>query len=117
MTDYITPNFKRSEFACQCNCGFDDIDKRVPYILQQVRDHFGVPIRITSGCRCEKHNAAIGGSPRSQHMLGKAADFVVRGVDPGEVARYIDEQWPNTLGLGRYGTFTHVDVRRGKARW
>ena len=30
----------------------------------------------TSGWRSEEHNAAVGGSPRSKHMIGMAADFV-----------------------------------------
>lgn len=115
--DWLTKNFRRSEFACRCGCGFDEVDKRLPRILQQIRDHFRVPVRVTSACRCEKHNAAVGGSPRSQHLLGEAADIVVSGVPPSQVADYIDEQWLHTLGLGRYATFTHIDVRRGRARW
>lgn len=116
--EWLTKNFTRSEFACRCGCGFDGVDLRVPRILQQIRDHYGAAVIVTSGCRCDRHNrSSVGGSPRSQHLLGKAADIVVSGVPPSEVADYIDEHWPHTLGLGRYDTFTHLDVRRLRARW
>ena len=44
-------------------------------IFQPIRDHFGVPVGISSGFRCKKLNAAIGGSKTSQHMSGSALDI------------------------------------------
>ncbi len=44
-------------------------------IFQPIRDHFGVPIFISSGYRSETLNEAIGGSKTSQHSLGKAFDI------------------------------------------
>jgi zinc D-Ala-D-Ala carboxypeptidase len=44
-------------------------------IFQPIRDHFGVPIGLSSGFRCKKLNAAIGGSKTSQHMSGSALDI------------------------------------------
>jgi zinc D-Ala-D-Ala carboxypeptidase len=43
-------------------------------ILQPARDALG-PIKVTSGFRNAKVNAAIGGSRSSQHMKGEAADL------------------------------------------
>jgi len=43
-------------------------------ILQPARDALG-PIRVTSGFRNAKVNAAISGSRSSQHMKGEAADL------------------------------------------
>ena len=43
-------------------------------ILQPARDALG-PIRVTSGFRNTKVNAAISGSRSSQHMKGEAADL------------------------------------------
>ena len=43
-------------------------------ILQPARDALG-PIRVTSGFRNAKVNAAVGGSRSSQHMKGEAADL------------------------------------------
>ncbi|MBL4751990.1 MAG: peptidase M15 [Flavobacteriales bacterium] len=58
-------------------------------ILQPVREHYGVPITPSSGFRCEALNSAIGGSPKSQHMLGQAVDFTVPGIDIVNLARWI----------------------------
>lgn len=46
------------------------------HVLEPLRMRFGV-IRITSGYRCKALNKAVGGSMRSQHMLGEAADLHV----------------------------------------
>ena len=46
--------------------------------LEPMRRRFGV-IRITSGFRCKKLNALVGGSPTSQHVLGEAADIHTGG--------------------------------------
>lgn len=44
-------------------------------VLQPLRDELGWPIRISSGYRCPELNELIGGSPKSQHVLGEAADI------------------------------------------
>ena len=53
-------------------------------VLEPLRQHYGKPIRITSGFRCEALNMAVGGVGNSQHMLGEAADL---SVPSEEVAR------------------------------
>ena len=53
-------------------------------VLEPLRQHYGKPIRITSGFRCEALNRAVGGVGNSQHMLGEAADL---SVPSEEVAR------------------------------
>lgn len=45
-------------------------------VLEPTRHHFGVPLRVTSGYRCEAVNRMVGGVPNSQHRQGEAADFV-----------------------------------------
>ena len=41
------------------------------------RQHFGLPIQITSGYRCPKLNGAVKGASNSQHMEGEAADITI----------------------------------------
>ena len=116
----LTKNLSRSEFACKgktCGCSQDTIDYKLVEIIQDVRDHFGKSVTITSGNRCPIHNAEIGGAKSSQHLLGRAGDVQVSGVDAGDVYEYVDGKYPTSLGLGKYKTFTHIDTRNLMARW
>ena len=91
--------------------------------LQILRDYTGRAITVNSGYRSPKHNAKIGGSLSSQHLLGKAADITIEGLKPAEVYRLIDELIDMGLmlqgGLGLYEKkgFVHYDIRKTKARW
>tara|TARA_B110000503_G_C7109440_1_gene397443 strand:- start:960 stop:1418 length:459 start_codon:yes stop_codon:yes gene_type:complete len=58
-------------------------------VLQPIRDHFGKPVRISSGLRVLELNTAIGSSPTSDHVKGKAADIEVPGVDNLDLAKWI----------------------------
>ncbi len=113
----LTVNFSRKEFACKCGCGFDGISLELVAVLQELREHFDLPIVINSACRCEKHNERVGGAKGSKHKEGIAADVVVRGKSPKEVYAYLVNKYEDKYGIGRYNTFTHVDVRVGMARW
>lgn len=116
-SDKLSENFFRYEFRCKCGCGGDTVDVQLVQVLQDLREFFNASVEVTSGFRCPKYNTQIGGASNSQHKKGKAADIVVEGHTPDEVADVIDMRYPNCLGLGRYDTFTHVDVRMGFARW
>ncbi|SFU01434.1 D-Ala-D-Ala carboxypeptidase family metallohydrolase [Halomonas saccharevitans] len=114
----ISPHFQRAEFACSCGCGFDTIDTESLAVLEDVREHFGAPVIVTSGCRCPAYNTRIGGAEHSQHILGRAADIQVKGIAPARVQDYLTARYPGRYGIGRYATFTHVDTRTdGPARW
>jgi uncharacterized protein YcbK (DUF882 family) len=109
--------FNRSEFACKCGCGFDTVDIELAGDLDVLRHLRKVPIHINDACRCIVHNAKVGGAPTSQHLIGKAADISSAGMTPDEIADYFEALFPNSHGIGRYDTFTHIDVRSAKARW
>lgn len=113
----LSQHFKRSEFACKCGCGRDDINPKLIDVLEDVRIHFNTPVYINSGCRCPQHNQSVGGTRHSQHVLGNAADISVQRVNPKSVADYLETKYPDKFGIGRYKTFTHIDVRSVKARW
>ena len=93
--------------------------------LQQIRDHFGKPVLISSAYRTPAYNISIGGSSRSQHCLGTAADIHINGVDPIRIALYVASlpYFQKHGGIGYYsraqvtGGFVHVDVRETHSRW
>ena len=44
-------------------------------VLDPIREHWGLPIRVTSGYRCPELNEEVGGVEDSYHMDGCAADI------------------------------------------
>jgi uncharacterized protein YcbK (DUF882 family) len=123
----LSTHFSSSEFACKCGlrglkpadgyCGGKSwVSAELVQKLEELRAAIGNrPILITSGCRCQLYNRYVGGASASQHLMGTAADVTVKGMAPSEVAKAADKL--DFGGVGRYKTFTHVDVRPGKARW
>ena len=115
-------NFRINEFVCRCGCEMpaearQNIEALVANVLDPVRDEYGKPIYVNSGYRCEKHNAAVGGVPRSQHMVGEAADISVKS-EKLKVKSELDELARIIVSQGRfdqlilYPTFLHVSYKR-----
>ena len=118
----LSENFNSSEFDCHGSgcCSETIINPKLVEYVQKIRDHFGKSITVTSGYRCPTHNKRIGGATGSRHSKGDAADIVVSGVAPREVAKYAESI--GIKGIGLYetnadGHFTHVDTRDVKSFW
>ena len=121
----LTNNFSKSEFDSKdgaemphkvlCNI------QKLANQLQVLRDEIGKPIRINSGYRSPIHNKSIRGVKNSQHLLGKAADIVVEGIETNDLALIIEVLINDGEmlqgGLGIYNTFVHYDIRKTRARW
>jgi len=109
--------FTEAEFACKCGCGFKTIDPKLGVLLDAIREHFDTPCIVNSGCRCKTHNKNVGGAQKtatsagSQHLYGRAADIVLKGIPPALVAEVAIQL--GATGTKVYDTFTHVDVRSG----
>lgn len=114
----ISPHFKVREFACRDGSDPVFVAPRLVEVLEAVRTHFGAPVTVTSGYRTVSYNKTVSGSSStSQHCSGLAADIRVEGVSPDRVADYAEQLLGDHGGVGRYKTFTHVDVRANKSRW
>jgi len=109
--------FKHHEFTCKCGCDLNMTQPLLLDLLEHLRIEVQEPIFINSATRCIAHNAAVGGSPRSQHLLGAAADIRCEVHTPKELYDMLDKAFPSSLGLGLYENFVHIDVRQGRARW
>lgn len=107
----LSKDFNREEFACKCGCGFDTVDVELLLVLQDARNHFDSPITITSGCRCETHNKAVGGASNSQHLYGRAADFKVENAKPADVSHWLSTSYKEDVAIGLYHNRVHVDTR------
>ena len=123
---YLAPCFQVKEFACRASDTIL-IDDELVVLLQCIREHFGAKVYITSGYRTAEHNAAVGGSKSSQHLLGRAADFWVEDTPVASVAAYAETLLPGRGGIGRYPKdakhstrktgWVHIDTRANKSRW
>jgi len=91
--------FKSEEFACKCNCGFNEIDGELVSILDIIREVLGKPLVIKSGCRCPTWNMIQGGTIDSDHLKGRAVD--VKALDSH--TRFIILNHALFLGLNRIG--------------
>ena len=84
--------FSLSEFSHSDTAVSLGIDNTVPWeyipkiqhlvhcVLDPIREHWGLPIRVTSGYRCPELNEEVGGVEDSYHMDGCAAD--ISTLDP-----------------------------------
>lgn len=118
-------NFSNSEYRCKCRqraphlppCKEVLVPDELVAVDQDLRDHFNATVTIHSGHRCAPYNAYVHGATASKHIEAIASDVTVDGVSPNRVQEYLLEKYPDRYGIGRYNTFTHIDVRKGKARW
>lgn len=118
---YLTPHFRLSEFTRSHTAEALGIDNHIPealipnlvtlceQVLEPLRQHAGKPITISSGYRCPRLNALVGGVPSSQHLSGEAADLHLPSLAEGR-------EWFNWIA-------THCSFdqllweRRGSTRW
>lgn len=61
----------------------ENFKKLAENIFEPIREHFCVPIHISSGYRSKELNSAIGGSATSQHCSGEAIDIDMDGSASG----------------------------------
>ena len=112
---YLTDHFKVKEFKCNDGSNKILIDQKLVALLEDLREHFGKPVIITSAYRTTTYNSQIGGATDSYHTKGMAADIYIRGVNPLEIAKYAESI--GCKGIGLYGDFVHVDTRTSKSYW
>ena len=108
----LTANFNRSEYACKCGCGKDDIKEELAIKIQQVRDTLNRSITINSGVRCSNHNTTINATPTSSHIGGWAADLKYTGAADRYELLYAILPIFDRVGIAK--TFIHVDVDANK---
>lgn len=122
----ITPHFRSKEFNCKD--GTHVPNQYMPNVkalaqqLEVLRAALGnKPIIITSGYRTPAHNKKVGGADNSQHLTASAADIVVKGVPPEQIAATLQQLITagkiKEGGVGLYDNFVHYDIRGTAARW
>ena len=99
--------FKQSEECCPC-CGSGGILPDLRDKLNKAREIADIPFIINSGFRCPSHNADVGGSQTSSHMIGCAADIkCTDGWSRYKILDALIRVGFNIIGIAK--TFIHVD--------
>ncbi len=113
----LSEHFNSSEFDCHCKlCKETKIEPELVSRLERLRELIGKPIIITSGYRCLAHNREVGSKDTSFHVKGMAADIIVKGMHPGEVANYIKKVGFGGVGIYAHKGFAHADIGPAR-RW
>lgn len=96
-------------------------------LLNQIREEWGGPIRITSGYRCPELNKLVGGVPNSSHLTGYAADIIPVNGDKdtsvmqkfkSAVRQFFEERrnkllWDQViLEKNKYTEWIHIGLKR-----
>ena len=113
----LSANFAVREFRCNDGSDAIKIDSNLPFLLQQIRDHFNAPVHINSAYRTPKYNAKVGGVSNSYHVKGMAADIVVSGVSAKRVAQYAETLDCGGIGWYEHKKFVHIDTRKKRVCW
>jgi hypothetical protein len=93
-------------------------------VFQPIREHFAVPIHISSGYRSAALNKAVKGSLSSQHCSGEAIDIDMDGttITNAQVFNYIKDNLEFDQLIWEFGTdknpdWVHVSYEsKGKQR-
>jgi hypothetical protein len=84
--------------------------------LEEVRKLVGSPIHVSSAYRSPAVNKAVGGSIKSAHMHGLAADITVSGMTSRDLAELIRSSAIAYDQLIYEGTWVHIGLAEGVMR-
>jgi hypothetical protein len=91
----------------------ENFKKLAENIFEPIREHFGVPIHVSSGYRSKELNSAIGGSLSSQHCQGEAIDIDMDGSSSGvtnaDVYNFIKDNLEFDQLIWEFGTDSNPD--------
>lgn len=108
-------HFDRKEFKCKCGniyCnGYPaEPQEKLVRVADRVRDHFGATATVSSGLRCTRHNANVGGVSNSRHLTGKAMDFCIKGKTASQVLSFVQKQSEIRYAYAIDSQFVHMDI-------
>lgn len=113
------PNFSPEEFACQ-HCGKQGISLDLVSKLQQLRTRVDMPLKISSGYRCNDHPIEKKKKVKGTHNKGLAADILCSGADAHKILCAATELNFSGIGVNMKGDhkqrFIHLDISKANNR-
>lgn len=108
----MTQYFSDAELACKCGCGLLPPPAHRAK-LERLRERYGKPLRVASGARCPKHNAAVSSTGLTGPHTKGATDLAVAGADALHLVDLALEQGFTGIGISQKGPhgsrFVHLD--------
>jgi len=105
-------HFSEQEVMCQCGCGRADMDPGFMDRLEELREHFGKPLTLTSAFRCPAHNSEVSTTGADgPHTTGRAVDILIQGLDAFRLVKVALALGFTGLGVKQKSTgrFLHLD--------
>ena len=86
--------------------------------LQELRNRYGKPMRVTSGYRCPDHPIEAKKSTPGAHASGCACDIGVEGADAHALLKIAFELGFSGIGVQQKGSgrFIHLDTLKSTTR-
>jgi uncharacterized protein YcbK (DUF882 family) len=111
--------FTYDEFTCKCGCGRNEMKHSFMLLMDDLRNSYGHPIRISSGYRCPDYNSNVSSTGRDgPHTTGSAADILISGGQAFDLLFFIMQQGFSGVGVAQKGLhsgrFLHVDTLTSK---
>jgi hypothetical protein len=95
----------------------DNLRRLCQLVLEPLRVKLARPVVITSGYRSLALNRAVGGSPTSHHMQGRAADLIVPRITPLAVCQAASQlKLPCVQIIHEFGRWAHLSVAASNER-
>jgi len=112
----LSKHLTSAEIACKCGCGLANLSVHTIQVFQVTREYCGFPLFITSGCRCKKHNRAVGGVVDSAHTpdeLGFCQALDIRFSSPQQLYKIVAgliKAGCTRIGINFAKGFVHFDT-------
>jgi len=75
--------------------------------IKYAREKADIQFIVNSACRCEEHNAAVGGRPTSDHLTGQGMDIIAEtSFARWRIIHSAIAAGIRRIGIGR--TFVHL---------
>ena len=87
--------------------------------LQPIRNYINKPMNISSGYRNPRLNGhpLINGRPDSQHCIGQAVDFTIKGMTPKQIIEKIKASGVEVdQCINERNCWVHLSYNKGKNR-
>lgn len=109
------PYITKKEVECKCGCGFSEISSDLLDTVLKIRLEYDRQMTFTSGCRCKKHNANVGGKADSAHITGNALDIAYKDLTDLYILIKLCYKYDvKRFGINFKKKFIHIDNDKTK---